>query len=258
MKICSFCQQLKLESEFIKDITQPHNLHQRCKLCEGVVKKLKTIIPNLTPLEKRKLLLKLYTQYNQFPTQLYRLFNCDIKYIYIVLKEEDIRRCKNCKEIKSFSEFYLQKRSEDGYNRWCKICAKNRSNDSMKKMYHNNPIHKQENNKKWRDENLDLHRQMMLDHYYSNKEQYRFNNRKRQQIKRHSIPPWANLQKIKELYIMARTLELLDNIPRHVDHIIPLQHPLVCGLHVETNLQILSESENKQKSNKFIPIYLSK
>lgn len=58
-------------------------------------------------------------------------------------------------------------------------------------------------------------------------------------------PKWANLEKIKEIYI---------NRPNgcHVDHIIPLQGNNVCGLHVETNLQYLSAFENISKGNKFL------
>ena len=40
-----------------------------------------------------------------------------------------------------------------------------------------------------------------------------------------------------------------------VDHIIPVQHPLVCGLHNEANLQILPRKVNRKKSNK-LPVAL--
>lgn len=60
-----------------------------------------------------------------------------------------------------------------------------------------------------------------------------------------ATPKWANLDLIKEIYDNAEGC--------HVDHIVPLNHPLVCGLHVEYNLQYLTPLENLQKGNKFIP-----
>ena len=66
-----------------------------------------------------------------------------------------------------------------------------------------------------------------------------------------SIPPWANKSAIRELYIKARQLTLETGIKHEVDHIIPSNHNMVCGLHVENNLQILTESENIRKSNSF-------
>ena len=66
-----------------------------------------------------------------------------------------------------------------------------------------------------------------------------------------SIPSWANKTAIRAMYIRARQLTILTGVKHEVDHIVPSNHPLVCGLHVEHNLQILTEEENIKKSNTF-------
>lgn len=38
-----------------------------------------------------------------------------------------------------------------------------------------------------------------------------------------------------------------------VDHIVPLVHPQVCGLHVETNLRVIPAIENRRKGNRHWP-----
>lgn len=62
---------------------------------------------------------------------------------------------------------------------------------------------------------------------------------------------WTDLDQIKAVYEEARRLELADSIKRHVDRIIPLRGRKVCGLHVHTNLQILTRDENIRKGNSF-------
>lgn len=75
----------------------------------------------------------------------------------------------------------------------------------------------------------------------------------RRQAKRNAVASWADIDKIKELYVEARRLTEETGISHHVDHIIPIRHSLVCGLHVEHNLQIITAHENLTKSNKFVP-----
>lgn len=66
-----------------------------------------------------------------------------------------------------------------------------------------------------------------------------------------SMPPWADKKAIKAMYVEARRLTAETGIKHEVDHIIPSNHPLVCGLHVECNLQVITEFENITKSNTF-------
>lgn len=72
-----------------------------------------------------------------------------------------------------------------------------------------------------------------------------FMSAQRRLIMSNSTPKWADKKRISDIYIMAQKLGL------HVDHIIPLRHAKVCGLHVETNLQLLTRSQNCSKRNKW-------
>ena len=64
---------------------------------------------------------------------------------------------------------------------------------------------------------------------------------------RERTPAWADHK------LMAAIYKRADRLNHHVDHIVPLNHPLVCGLHCEANLQILTAVENLAKSNHMWP-----
>lgn len=75
----------------------------------------------------------------------------------------------------------------------------------------------------------------------------------RRSLHKKATPKWLTKnqkQEMKQLYIWAKELRWLSDEPLHVDHIIPLENELVCGLHVPWNLQLLPRSENFKKGNK--------
>lgn len=63
-------------------------------------------------------------------------------------------------------------------------------------------------------------------------------------------PKWADLKKISEIYKTSERISRETGTPHHVDHIYPLRGKFVSGLHVESNLQILTATENVRKGNR--------
>lgn len=76
-------------------------------------------------------------------------------------------------------------------------------------------------------------------------------------LRRHSLkqafPAWADLDPINALYEQSARLSAITGTAHQVDHIVPLKSPLVCGLHVAHNLQILPAADNLRKGNRYWP-----
>lgn len=77
-----------------------------------------------------------------------------------------------------------------------------------------------------------------------NAEYYKYKAAEYRSRKLLACPEWVDKKELKNIY---------SQCPKgyHVDHIIPLKHELVCGLHVPWNLQYLTATENIKKKNSF-------
>lgn len=106
-------------------------------------------------------------------------------------------------------------------------------------------------NKAWADANRDKMREYHRAYVKRNRALWSAQTALYRAAKKQATPTWANLPAIKEFYARARKLKEDTGKEWHVDHIVPLQSELVCGLHVEHNLQVLPGRANRKKSNKF-------
>ena len=75
---------------------------------------------------------------------------------------------------------------------------------------------------------------------------------RRNAAKGNATPAWGNQDVIAWFYQIAAALRN-EGLSVQVDHIVPLQSKLVCGLHCEANLQILFTKENITKGNRTWP-----
>lgn len=132
--------------------------------------------------------------------------------------------------------------------------------------------HRDKNNRKFRENNIDYFKQWWRLHpnkaseYNSrayavraksnwrqcNRGHTNYLSRRRQRYVRQATPGWADCETIKQLYVQASTLSEVLGVVHHVDHIIPLRGDLVCGLHTPDNMQIITKQANLRKGNKYI------
>ena len=66
-------------------------------------------------------------------------------------------------------------------------------------------------------------------------------------------PEWVDRRELQALYAESRRRFDETGVRHVVDHIVPLNHPYVCGLHVPWNLRVVPWSVNASKGNRFNP-----
>jgi hypothetical protein len=174
------------------------------------------------------------------------------------------KKCSRCKTIKSIEEFTRRSRSKDGYRSYCRECSKKDAQrwraDSKalraayeKDYYAENRERILQRQKRWREENPEKSKKATRRWASANKELIAEKRARRRASKRQATPPWLtneHREQMEAIYARCFEAEELTGIKHHVDHIHPLVHPLLCGLHVPWNLQVITAEENLRKGNR--------
>jgi len=118
-----------------------------------------------------------------------------------------------------------------------------------------NPEKYQARRKKYIKKNLEKIAKRASDYRKANPEIFRYYTAKRLLAQLQRTPSWLtdfdNL-KIKCIYQVAAMRTKESGQSWDVDHIIPLRGKVVSGLHVPSNLQVITTKENRQKNNNYI------
>lgn len=166
--------------------------------------------------------------------------------------------CSRCGVLKHRADFGTRTKAPDGLHPWCKPCsraysaAQYRKDPSKaiayaKQWQRDNPGAVQIKNARWAAANPASQKRRSKRWWTANLDKCRVANTRRRATKLQATPAWADQTAIARLYALAVATGL------EVDHIVPLQSDLVCGLHCAANLQLLPRKENISKGNRWWP-----
>lgn len=128
------------------------------------------------------------------------------------------KKCSSCKKIYDSINFGKRPSAADGLKSNCKFCYANYRKENVERMTALRRI--------------------------------------RKKAVKQATPWWVDTNELIKIDKKRIKLQLKSKKEYHIDHIIPLRHKRVCGLHVPWNLQILEASKNLTKGNRANQIFL--
>lgn len=190
-----------------------------------------------------------------------------------------MKLCRSCSTDKPRDMFTRSKKTKDGLQSYCKSCYAARAaahrmknpelvKANCKKSKDANRDKIAETKRRYRAANPEKVKEARRISYAKNREselarasEYKKENRhiirplvaKRMASKFKATPGWFDKAASDAMYEQAAEFEKLTGFSWHVDHIVPLQSDLVCGLHWHGNMQVISASQNQSKSNRHWP-----
>lgn len=189
--------------------------------------------------------------------------------------------CNCCKAEKSSTEFFKDSSKKDGLSTLCKPCKyaahkkwvaahpeKMRAYKDVYASVPENQVKKNAQQRKARSDNRDAYNAKSRAYYAENKDRAYANARKwwlanpervaqykaeRRAAHRNAffVPTEDDLFLVEEAYSLRDLRNKLTGKQWEVDHVIPLNNELVCGLHAWWNLQVIPMRANRSKHNTF-------
>lgn len=169
-----------------------------------------------------------------------------------------MKRCSRCRAEKEFSEFFIDRSRRDGLTHACKKCRaecaakwlqENREAvlAKMARYRREHPEIMKASHLRWKERHPERAAQNNIQWREKNRVHHNAYKAARRAEKTRATPAWACSETIRDFYAEAEYFGM------EVDHIVPLRSPLVCGLHCEANLQLLSARDNLKKGNRRWP-----
>ena len=195
---------------------------------------------------------------------------------YAERNKEKIRIARNTKEAKERMVLYRIKYNKNNKEKMRKYEAERYQNNPNRKIQNirwakENPEKIKIIAKRCRDKNKEKYNAMVTAWANKNRQRqratqkaYRLGNldkyaayaMNREALKKNAIPEWLincplEKKRLHQIYLLSNLFQKADGIPRHVDHMWPLNDG---GPHWSGNLQVLTAVENTKKSYKVCPI----
>lgn len=188
----------------------------------------------------------------------------------------ETKTCTRCGVTAPLDRFNRKKSGKHGRSAECKSCSTARymkwarenpeaAKDNVANWTARNPERKKQKDREWRENNAARYKHTLQQWhkanprdrseykkrwYEDNKHRYRGYNASRRAALFNACPSWVDQYELVLVYHEAVRLTRETGLPHEVDHIVPLQHDNVCGLHVPWNLQVITKSANREKSNR--------
>lgn len=149
-------------------------------------------------------------------------------------------KCTSCRICKAAKFFSANKNKLNGKQSHCRVCANARR--KAKRDVHGRP-----DMLKWKAAHPGAAAKASSEWQKRNPGVSKARTKIYEVAKLKAMPNWADKAKILKIYQRAAVRGM------HVDHIVPLRSKLVCGLHCEHNLQLLTPLKNLIKGNRTWP-----